>query len=58
MVIGDPGSLEPVPQHAAVELSLEHDNVTIQLQLTMEMNVLEFRQKKSAVLDSPFVQVE
>ena len=58
MVIGDPGSLEPVPQHVEVELSLEHDNVTIRLQLTMEMNVLEFLQKQSAVPASPFVQVE
>ncbi len=53
MVIGELGRLEPVPQHVEVELRPGHVTVTVQLQITMEIFVLEMQVKLSAVLDSP-----
>ncbi len=57
MVNGDPGSLEPVPQHVEVELRPGRVTVTIQLRITMGMIVLEMQVKLSAVLDFPLAQL-
>ncbi len=57
MVIGDRGVPGPVMWHVEVELKPEHGNVTILLQLIMELIVLEILLKQLAALVSLNAQV-
>ncbi len=57
MVIGDHGVPGPVMWHVEVELKPEHGNVTILLQLIMELIALEILLKQLAVWVSLNAQV-